>query len=89
MLARPPRLFREPAVLHVDVAADGALRWVTLLGRRRRVESLAGPERLTGAWWATEPFARDYYRVQVEGVGALWVFRDGRNGGFYVQGMFD
>ena len=89
LLARPPRLFREPAALHVDVAADGAMRWVTLLGRRRRVESLVGPERLTGAWWAAQPFARDYYRVQVEGVGALWVFRDGRNGSFYVQGMFD
>ncbi len=89
MLARPPRLFREPSALHVDVAADGAMRWVTLLGRRRRVESLAGPERLTGGWWASEPFARDYYRVHVEGVGALWVFRDGRDGGFYIQGMFD
>ena len=89
MLARPPRLFREPSALHVDVADDGAMRWVTLLGKRRRVESLCGPERLTGAWWAPQPFARDYYRVQIEGVGALWVFRDGRDGGFYVQGMFD
>lgn len=89
MLARPPRVFRQPSVLHVDVAADGVMRWVTLLGKRRRVESLAGPERLTGAWWAPEPFARDYYRVQIEGVGALWVFRDGQDGDFYVQGMFD
>lgn len=89
MLARPPRLFRVPSALQVEVAADGAMRWVTLLGRKRRVESLRGPERVAGAWWAAEPFARDYYQVELEGVGALWVFRDGRDGCFYVQGMFD
>jgi protein ImuB len=62
---------------------------VTLAGKRRRVESLTGPERLQGGWWSPEPFARDYYRLQLEGVGQLWIFRDGADGAFYAQGVFD
>lgn len=85
---RPPRVFREPTRLASELAGDGRLVSVVLSGRRRRVESLTGPERLVGAWWCPEPFARDYYRLQLEGVGQLWVFRDG-DGAFYVQGVFD
>jgi protein ImuB len=87
--ARPPRLFKRPARLQAELDDDGALRSVTLAGRRRRVEALTGPERLVGAWWSPEPFSRDYYRLQLEGVGQLWVFRDGRDGAFYAQGVFD
>jgi protein ImuB len=86
---RPPRLLREPTRLHSELADDGRLVSLVVAGRRRRVEALVGPERLEGAWWTPEPFARDYYRVQVEGVGQLWVFRDGRDGAFYAQGVFD
>lgn len=86
---RPPRLFREPTPLHAELSADGALEHVHLAGQRRRVELLIGPERLVGAWWSPEPFTRDYYRLQLEGVGQLWVFRDGKDGAFYAQGVFD
>ena len=48
-----------------------------------------GPERLAGDWWSEQPYSRDYYRVVLEGVGALWIFRDGRNGQFFAQGVFD
>lgn len=87
--ARPPRLFREPSRLHTELSAEGALLTITLAGRRRRVEALTGPERLVGSWWSPDPFSRDYYRVQLEGVGQLWVFRDGKDGAFYAQGVFD
>jgi protein ImuB len=87
---RPPRLLREPSRLLAELTAAGALLWVNVAGRRRRVESVWGPERLAGAWWEPEGgLARDYYRVQLEGVGLLWVFRDGRDGAFYAQGVFD
>jgi protein ImuB len=88
MSTRPPRLFTTPSRLKAELDAVGALRWVSLAGRRRRVESVWGPERLVGAWWE-EGYARDYYRVQLEGVGTLWVFRDGQDGGFFAQGVFD
>jgi protein ImuB len=86
---RPPRLFREPSPLTIELSTTGAIEHVHLAGRRRRVELLIGPERLTGDWWSPEPFTRDYYRLQLEGVGQLWVFRDGRDGAFYAQGVFD
>ncbi len=89
LLARPARLFREPSALQVELSSDGVMRWVTMLGRRRRVAGVQGPERLASGWWASDAFARDYYRVEVEGVGALWVFREERDGAFYVQGLFD
>ncbi|MFZ5439191.1 MAG: Y-family DNA polymerase [Myxococcota bacterium] len=87
--ARPPRLFATPSPLETELTPDGGLAHVVLAGKRRRVESLSGPERLVGAWWSPEPFARDYYRLQLEGVGQLWVYRDGRDGTFYAQGVFD
>ncbi|MDP1829849.1 MAG: DNA polymerase Y family protein [Archangium sp.] len=86
---RPPRLFKEPSRLNAELSTEGALVTVMLAGRRRKVESLTGPERLVGSWWSPDPFSRDYYRLQLEGVGQLWVFRDGRDGAFYAQGVFD
>jgi protein ImuB len=86
---RPVRLFPEPAVLPVDVGPAGELRGARLLGRRRAVLGLAGPERLGGQWWTPTPFARDYYRVHFEGLGPAWVFRDARDGRFYLHGFFD
>ncbi|MDP2273733.1 MAG: DNA polymerase Y family protein [Archangium sp.] len=86
---RPPRLFKEPARLNAELSAEGAIVMVTLAGRRRKVEALTGPERLVGSWWSPDPFSRDYYRLQLEGVGQLWVFRDGNDGAFYAQGVFD
>lgn len=87
--ARPPRLLETPLRLQVEQAADGRLVSVRVAGRQRAVRALWGPERLCGDWWAPQPFARDYYRVDLDGVGPLWVFRDGRDGAFYAQGVFD
>ncbi len=86
---RPPRLFKAPSRLNAELSAEGAIVTVTLAGRRRKVEALTGPERLVGSWWSPDPFSRDYYRLQLEGVGQLWVFRDGTDGAFYAQGVFD
>jgi protein ImuB len=86
---RPVRLFPEPAMLPVDLGPLGELRGARLLGRRRAVLGLAGPERIGGQWWTAKPFARDYYRVHFEGLGPAWVFRDARDGRFYLHGFFD
>ncbi|MEW5741695.1 MAG: DNA polymerase Y family protein [Myxococcota bacterium] len=86
---RPPRLFKTPAHLTVELTTDGRLTAMNVAGRRRLVHSLWGPERLTGGWWTEDVFSRDYYRVDLDGVGQLWVFRDGRDGEFYAQGIFD
>ena len=86
---RPSRLLEHPATLDAEVAESGELLSAWLLGKRRRVMAMAGPERLGGEWWAQDPYSRDYYRVHFEGLGPAWVFRDARDGRFYLQGLFD
>jgi protein ImuB len=89
MRERPSRLLEQPATLDAEVAESGELLAAWLLGKRRRVTSMAGPERLSGEWWAADPYSRDYYRVHFEGLGPAWVFRDAKDGRFYLQGLFD
>lgn len=86
---RPSRLLAEPAWLDAEVAETGRLLAARVSGRRHRVTAVTGPERLGGEWWSESPFQRDYYRVHFEGLGPAWVFRDMRDGRFYLQGLFD
>ncbi|MBI3184838.1 MAG: DNA polymerase Y family protein [Myxococcales bacterium] len=87
-LARPPRLFPRAAELQAELGEQGQILSARLLGKRRRVLAMAGPERLCGEWWTDSPFVRDYYQVHLEGIGPVWLYRDG-DGRFYLQGMFD
>lgn len=89
LIERPSRLFEKPSAAEAEVDAQGELVFARVLGKRRRVLSLTGPERLGGEWWAPTAFSRDYYRVVFEGIGPAWLFRDGKNGQFYVHGLFD
>lgn len=86
---RPARLFSQAAVLDAFVDERGVIAAARLLGKRRRVLSLSGPERLCGEWWGTDPYSRDYFRVQFDGLGPAWIYRDAKDGRFYLQGMFD
>lgn len=89
-LERPVRLLAgEGEPLDVELDALGALRSARVLGRRRAVLAVAGPERLGGQWWSTAPFQRDYYRVHFEGLGPAWVYRRAGEGRFYLHGLFD
>jgi protein ImuB len=86
---RPSRMLGSPTTIDVEMTASGELLAARLGGRRRRVMALVGPERLSGDWWDARPYSRDYYRVHFEGLGPAWVFRDARDGRFYLQGLFD
>jgi len=89
-LERPVRLLAgEGEPIEVELDALGALRSARVLGKRRRVLAVAGPERLGGQWWSEMPFQRDYYRVHLEGLGPAWVYRRAGEGGFYLHGLFD
>jgi protein ImuB len=85
--ARPTRLLRAPRPV-VAEGEGGRLTALRVDGRAHAVLALAGPERIAGEWWGA-PFDRDYYRVRLEGVGDLWIFRDGRDGRLWLHGMFD
>jgi protein ImuB len=89
LVHRPSRLLERPAALDVDLDSTGGLRGARLLGKRRKALAVSGPERLCGEWWAGAAYSRDYYRVFFDGFGPAWIFRDSRDGQFYLQGMFD
>ncbi len=86
---RPSRVLERPASLKVELDLEGDLRSARLLGKHRKVLAVSGPERVCGEWWAEAPYNRDYYRVFFDGFGPAWIFRDARDGQFYLQGMFD
>jgi protein ImuB len=89
-LERPVRLLSgEGERIEVEMDPLGALRSARVLGKRRRVLAVAGPERLGGQWWTETPFQRDYYRVHLEGLGPAWVYRRAGEGEFYLHGLFD
>jgi protein ImuB len=56
--------------------------------RWRPLITAAGPERVSGGQWE-DVYAREYFRC-VTGDGLLvWLFRDGRDGRWYLQGWWD
>jgi protein ImuB len=57
-------------------------------GTWRALLTAAGPERISGGQWESA-FAREYYRC-VDGNGLLvWIYRDGRDGEWYLHGWWD
>jgi len=89
-LERPVRLLSgEGEPIEVELDPLGALRTARVLGKRRKILAVVGPERLGGQWWTESPFQRDYYRVHIEGLGPAWVYRRAGEGEFYLHGLFD
>jgi protein ImuB len=84
---RPTRLLATPELV-VAEGEGGRLTALRVGGRDRSVLAFQGPERLRGEWWAGA-FDRDYYRVQLDGLGDCWVYRDGADGRLYLHGFFD
>jgi protein ImuB len=82
------RAFRPPATIEVFESA-GRLDYVRGPGFGGRVVHLAGPWRLRGEWWTSDPYAREYYDVELSD-GALYrIFRDGRSRRWLADGMYD
>jgi protein ImuB len=48
-----------------------------------------GPERIATGWWRAQDVERDYYRAEWEDGTQVWVYRDGRNGRWFLHGFFD
>ena len=77
---RPVRLLDQPRELAVVAEVpDGPPVRLRLDGRVHRVLHAAGPERLEPEWWGErhDRPRRDYFRVQTDSGGRLWVCRLG------------
>ncbi len=88
-LRRPTRLLTPPELLaSVQTDSDGRLVEFVHENQRRRVVHHWGPERLESGWWRGPSMRRDYYRIQVEAAGWLWIYKELSTGHWYLHGIF-
>ena len=57
-------------------------------GSVRKLVQVAGPDRVSGSRW-DEPYAREYFRCVAEDGGLVWLYRDARDGAWYLHGWWD
>ncbi|MGE5568906.1 MAG: hypothetical protein ACM3S5_07715 [Rhodospirillales bacterium] len=82
------RVFR-PALRAQVQTQGGRLARVTARGIRGRVVAAAGPWRTSGDWWREDAWSRDEWDVELSG-GALYrLYRDRRDGAWFVEGSYD
>jgi protein ImuB len=82
------RAFRPPVPLEVFEKA-GRLDYVRGCGFGGRVVRRAGPWRLRGEWWATDPYVREYYDVELSDGGVYRIYRDVRLQRWLADGVYD
>ena len=79
------RALRPPIPLEVSERAG---RIVYVRGSRfgGRVVRRAGPWRLRGDWWTADPYAREYYDVELSNGGMYRIYRDVRRRDWWADG---
>lgn len=80
------RLLSPPEDIRV-AAPHGAPGIIWWRGRCITFSTAHGPERLSGDWWRSDRYARDYWRCYSETDGELLIYRDGVQ--WYVHGWYD
>lgn len=56
-------------------------------GRKLLFTHIDGPERLSGDWWRSDSYARDYWRCTTDSDGELLIYRDQKQ--WFLQGWYD
>jgi len=82
------RQFRPPLRAQVE-APDGRPVRVHAPGVRGRVLESAGPWRTSGDWWIEDAWARDEWDVALSDSALYLLYRDRRNGQWFVEGAYD
>ncbi|MCC7281190.1 MAG: DNA polymerase Y family protein [Acetobacteraceae bacterium] len=88
-MRRPVRLFEPPEPVSVlSLLPDGPPRRLCWRNRVIGIARAEGPERIAAEWWR-EPDrpARDYWRVEAEGGGRLWLYRTDP-AAWFLHGLF-
>lgn len=91
---RPSRIINPPEPIQVvALLPDHPPAFVIWQGKRERVRSADGPERVYGEWWVSKDevsLIRDYFRIETESAQRLWVFRASHGGAekWFIQGVF-
>ena len=88
--ARPLRLLGTPQPIDVDsVIPDGPPFRMVWRNQDSRVLRSWGPERIATGWWRAQDVERDYYRAECEDGMHVWIYRDQKNGRWFLHGFFD
>jgi protein ImuB len=87
---RPLRLLGIPEPIEVSsIVPDGPPFRMVWQEQNYVVVRSWGPERIATGWWRAQDVERDYYRVEWEEGTHVWVYRDQRNGRWFLHGFFD
>ena len=82
------RAFRPPAALSIFKNA-GRLDYIRGPGFGGRVVHVAGPWKLRGEWWSNDPYAREYYDVELTDGGVYRIYHDLRKRCWRADGVYD
>jgi protein ImuB len=88
--ARPLRLLAPPQEIDTTaLAPDGPP--IRLHYRRQALLVVRhwGPERIERHWWRGRSMRRDYYRVETASGQRFWLFRELRQGRWFLHGVFE
>ncbi len=100
-LSRPCEPSSSPVVVRMAMRAlrpamplevfetKGQLDYVRGPGFGGRVVHVGGPWRLRGEWWTEDPFAREYYDVELSDGGVYRLYCDLRTRRWLADGVYD
>jgi hypothetical protein len=84
------RLLESPEPITVTADRRGTPLRMLWRGRPVQLTRTEGPERLSGEWWRTEPFEREYWRCESEELERdLLLYHDTATGDWRLHGWFD
>jgi protein ImuB len=98
---RPSLLFQKPQPLSVtSLSPEGPLMVFCWRGNRHEVKTCIGPERIAPQWWdlrdcglktrPNDPLStRDYYKIQDQHGQWIWLYRQRRDGQWFVHGLWE
>ncbi len=87
---RPFRLLPDPRpIAVVSIVPDGPPIRVMWGKQDYLVVRCWGPERIETGWWRAPDVGRDYYRAEWEDGTHAWIFRDRRDGRWFLHGFFE
>ncbi len=87
---RPLRLLARPIeVPAMAIVPDGPPTWFRWAGREHVIAKAVGPERIETGWWRGGDIQRDYFAVTTNTQRRFWLFRDRKEGKWFLQGAFE
>ena len=90
-LATRSRTIKPPNQITFKSDAEGQPSNVTnhsSAANRQRIVHSWGPERIETGWWRGPTTRRDYWRVETCSHQHFWIFRDLKNGRWFMHGAF-